>query len=73
MGGCSRIGSRARFTLVVRAHGDAAENGKFSREIKKPQLLAVKGLRDGVPGRIRTCDAGIRSPYVRCLGRIIAS
>ncbi len=34
----------------------------FCREIKTPQSLAVKGFGYGVPGRIRTCDAGIRSP-----------
>ena len=44
------------------AHGDAKENVKFVGEIKKPQSLAVKEFEDGVPGRIRTCDAGIRSP-----------
>ena len=53
--------------LVVTPHGDAGENVKFIWEIKNPQSLAVKGFYDGVPGRIRTCDAGIRRPALRGL------
>ena len=49
------------------AHSDAEENVEFVWEIKNPQLLAVKGFGDGVPGRIRTCDAGIRRTV---LGRL---
>ena len=39
----------------------------FVGEIKNPQSLAVKGFGDGVPGRIRTCAAGIRRPVLRGL------
>ena len=42
-------------------------NGRRTK-MKNPQSLAVEGLNDGVPGRIRTCDAGIRRPALRCLG-----
>jgi len=54
--------------LAWRSRGDAAENGVFFLEIKNPQSLAVKGFNDGVPGRIRTCDAGIRRTALRGLG-----
>ena len=53
---------------MVTAHGDAAENVNFVCETKNPQSLAVKGFNDGVPGRIRTCDAGIRRTELWRLG-----
>ena len=42
-------------------------NGRRTK-MKNPQSLAVEGLNDGVPGRIRTCDAGIRRTALRRLG-----
>ena len=42
--------------------GDSPLLLRRGRKTKNPQSLAVKGFSDGVPGRIRTCDAGIRSP-----------
>ena len=44
------------------------ENGDYCAEIINPLSLAVKGFGDGVPGRIRTCDAGIRRTALRGLG-----
>jgi hypothetical protein len=35
---------------------------------KNPQSVAVKGVSDGVPGSIRTGDAGIRRTALGCLG-----
>ncbi len=46
--------------LVVTTRGNAVENMQFVGEIRNPQSLAVKGFVNGVPGRIRTSDAGIR-------------
>ena len=62
-------GAQCFYRLISSPHsrGDAAENGVFSWEIKKPQSLAVKEFEDGVPGRIRTCDAGIRRPALKGL------
>ena len=41
--------------------------GTLSTKTEKPKSLAGKGFRDGVPRRIRTCDAGIRRPVLRGL------
>ena len=50
--------AHAPYALTVR---------KIFSEIKEPQSLAVKEFENGVPGRIRTCDAGIRRPALRGL------